>query len=801
VAPPRVLLGATQTASLPHGFKLSATGGVAAASSSGTTGKRRKGSRHGSKVSRGGSRTASARSPPSSSLAADSVAAAAAAASEGSGASGGPVSRRSSRHSASAAASGDDGSATSSDTDSDADSSSSTDSYSSSDSSSSSDYSSSSSSSSSPSSSLSASPRSSPHTATQTTVPLSRRTLALVARATAAARANHLGALQLQNCCLTRLPDTLLAGLRAATGLRAVDLSRNLLGDVEVVRLSQVLRNCKSLSIVSLWFNQVGNLGATTLVHSLLNAHDPPAIRTLSLGCNPITDKGVLAICELLVDHKVPLTSLDLSFCDMTSESAPGIASLLRDDSASLRSLALVNTALGDAGVLRLASVLVGNGSLEHLDLSGTGITKVGIGGLAMAIGAGCTKLKSLSMERNRIDAEGAANFATTALQASSSLHVLSLAYNAIGNEGAGAIARAVGARNVVESLNLGKNKIHAEGAQAIATNLQACTSLYDLSLFGNRVGADGARAIGALIARPNSKLQFVSLFTCNLGDSGAIALAEMLENVSLPVLVDLDLRFNRIAEDGALALASALEGNTDNLNLMQAANGGKLHVGYNPIPDETRARIGRALGQAESPGFTRREKKPRLGPTRMALTRHSIRFDVTPIAARRSRSPSTSAAPRSIPVVTTTRTASSPAAAPTGLGRISRFFVGPLSRLNADEPEFEAGDGAATPRPSGEDSDGGPMARSRTLGSAAWRGIKGRSDSMSGSLIRRRPRQPRKPDSAPRSTSSTPRAQSDVAADSDTSPRSAGVGRSRIRSLLSGAGGTPDSSMRRESK
>jgi Ran GTPase-activating protein (RanGAP) involved in mRNA processing and transport len=588
-----------------------------------------------------------------------------------------------------------------------------------------------------------------------------------------------------------------------------------LLGDVEVVRLSQVLRNCKALSTVSLWFNQVGDLGARTLVHSLASAHDSPAIRTLSLGCNPVTDKGVLAVCASLVEHKVPLNSLDLSFCDISSDAAPGIVSLLRGDTATLRSLALVNTPLGDSGVLRLASVLVANTTLEHLDLSGTGMTHVGVGGLAMAIGSGCTSLRSLSLERNSIDAEGATNFATTALRVSTSLHVLSLAYNTIGNDGVAAIARAVGARNVLQSLNVGKNKITAEGAQQLATNLQDCTSLFDLSLFGNRVGATGARAIGALIARPKSTLQFVSLFTCNLGDSGAAALAEMLENVSLPVLVDLDLRFNRIAEDGAIALAAAIEANTDNLNLMRAANGGKLHVGYNPIPDETRSRIGRALGHSESPGFTRREKKPRLGPTRMALTRHSIRFDVKPVAARRSPSPVAAAAAAGAAASSSSSSSSSSSAAtstspptstspntppPLGLGRLSRFFVGPLSRSPGDEQEFEAGDGAATPRPtSGEDSDGGPMARSRTLGSAAWKGIKGRSDSMSGSFIRRRPRPPRKPDSAPRSAASTPRGPPE--SDTDVSPRSGTSSRSRFRSLLSGSGSTPDSSMRRESK
>ena len=92
--------------------------------------------------------------------------------------------------------------------------------------------------------------------------------------------------------------------------------------------------------------------------------------------------------------------------------------------------------------------------------------------------------------------------------------------------------------------------------------------SLTSLNLGDNRIGDDGAKALATAL-KNNTSLTSLNLLGNRIGDDGAKALATALEtNTSL---TSLELGFNRIGADGATALATALKNNTSltSLNLL----------------------------------------------------------------------------------------------------------------------------------------------------------------------------------------------------------------------------------------
>eukprot|EP00633_Aureoumbra_lagunensis_P003707 CAMPEP_0197301422 /NCGR_PEP_ID=MMETSP0890-20130614/50389_1 /TAXON_ID=44058 ORGANISM="Aureoumbra lagunensis, Strain CCMP1510" /NCGR_SAMPLE_ID=MMETSP0890 /ASSEMBLY_ACC=CAM_ASM_000533 /LENGTH=734 /DNA_ID=CAMNT_0042780721 /DNA_START=433 /DNA_END=2636 /DNA_ORIENTATION=- len=220
--------------------------------------------------------------------------------------------------------------------------------------------------------------------------------------------------------------------------------------------------------------------------------------------------------------------------------------------------------------------------------------------------------LTELDLRKKKIGDEGAKALAE-ALGTNFSLQQLGLAGNNIGDEGARAIAYAFEPNSMYmfrtfQKLDLSGNNIGAEGAKALATALATETSFrpQELWLNGNNIGAEGAKALAtALGTNPslqtlelppfrialaetfatNTSLQKLDLSANNIGVEGAIAIGRALAtNTSLKAL---NLGANNIGVEGAKALATALGTNTS----LQ-----KLWLGGNNIGDEGANAIGRAL-------------------------------------------------------------------------------------------------------------------------------------------------------------------------------------------------------------
>jgi hypothetical protein len=107
-----------------------------------------------------------------------------------------------------------------------------------------------------------------------------------------------------------------------------------------------------------------------------------------------------------------------------------------------------------------------------------------------------CTKLKSLHINRSKIDDDKIRLFVTQILD-HPSLKELNLSHNLISDRGCRAIGKFINGHSQIENLILSNNQIKAQGAQALAHALVKNSIIKNLDLRLNRLGDEGGQAIG----------------------------------------------------------------------------------------------------------------------------------------------------------------------------------------------------------------------------------------------------------------------------------------------------------------
>lgn len=143
------------------------------------------------------------------------------------------------------------------------------------------------------------------------------------------------------------------------------------------------------------------------------------------------------------------------------------------------------------------------------------------------------TEIHTLNLCRNEVGPVG-----VKALAEGVKVHTLDLSYNRFGDAGAQALI----SFKTLRSLNVTQCEIRSKGAKALAT----LEGLHTLNLNSNGIRDKGAQAIAT-----NKDIRELKLFLNDIGNAGAKALAE--SNVEI-----LDLRMNRIGDEGAIALTKS---------------------------------------------------------------------------------------------------------------------------------------------------------------------------------------------------------------------------------------------------
>ena len=379
--------------------------------------------------------------------------------------------------------------------------------------------------------------------------------------------------------------------------IKTLDLNFNCLGDEGAKALADMLgRNGTensgtvntTLEHIYLRDCNIGPVGARHLAQALcVNT----SVKTLDLSLNQVSDKKLPEVLEKnqAASHRINLDCLYLSDCYIGTVETQYLAQVL-----SVNTLCLSKNPLGDDGAKALAELLEGtrsgtvNSTLEHADLSWCYIGPVGAKHLAQALCVN-TSMKSLNLYGNTIGDQGAEALAKVfkaeqcrlaqSLCTNSTVKDIDLCGNPIGDEGEVAFASMLGenilsrvvnnenAQTALEDVNLGLCSIKNVGIQYLASSLCVNTSVKTLNLSYNPLGDEGAKVIAEMLGgngaessgTVNTTLEHVDLSSCNIGNIGAVHLAQALcVNTSVK---ELNLSFNYdIGSEGARAVKKMLE-------------------------------------------------------------------------------------------------------------------------------------------------------------------------------------------------------------------------------------------------
>lgn len=169
------------------------------------------------------------------------------------------------------------------------------------------------------------------------------------------------------------------------------------------------------------------------------------------------------------------------------------------------------NTQISDIGATAVSSALRGNGmgvGLNRLVMYNTGIRDDGAVSLAEAL-CQSTTLLVLELSENAIGNPGASGLAD-ALKVNRSVTDLGLSVNLIGDEGATALAACLQLNNAIRTLTLDYNAIRDNGALCLAASIGKNSSLTAVDLSNNNISEQGRLRLAALAAqRPALKLTF----------------------------------------------------------------------------------------------------------------------------------------------------------------------------------------------------------------------------------------------------------------------------------------------------
>ena len=214
-----------------------------------------------------------------------------------------------------------------------------------------------------------------------------------------------------------------------------------------------------------------------------------------------------------------------------------------------------------------LARALHSGCTLTHLNLRCRAIRSPGASEIAKALQSNHT-LTHLNLDGNGIDNCGAEDLAQ-ALQSNCALKYLDLSQNEIGDPGAVALAKALEFNRTLTYLDLGHWDFPGSNALGLLTSFNE-VKLIGVDIKKNRIGDEGAAAFAKTI-RSNSVLARLNLQNHRIGNAGAAAIGQSLK--SNCTLTHLCLRGNRIEGVGVATLGHAVQVNRGLVNLDLRSN------------------------------------------------------------------------------------------------------------------------------------------------------------------------------------------------------------------------------------
>jgi len=259
-----------------------------------------------------------------------------------------------------------------------------------------------------------------------------------------------------------------------------LDLTGTCVSGIGARALGSALKSNTKLQSLSLGYNLISSLGATTLVEGMMN------ISKLDLRGNSIGNDGVISIAD----------------------------SLLLSSSSTLQHLIIRDNNITSLGAIKLSQVLETNDVLQSLD-----------------------------MGSNRIGERGNHDGATAIynlLRRNTSIQFLSLWSNAISEEGIRLLAKSISVNTTLKHLNLGGNTIGTNGATAIAKAVRSNTKLQSLYLSNSCMTCAGAIELANALLQNRSLTTLDVMHNLNIGFDGTMVFCNVLRHCNTSQMKEL---------------------------------------------------------------------------------------------------------------------------------------------------------------------------------------------------------------------------------------------------------------------
>lgn len=370
-------------------------------------------------------------------------------------------------------------------------------------------------------------------------------------------------------------------------GLKKLHLAHNHLKARGVQILASALQRGKhEISFLDLTCNQIGSKGMHTLVEWIF-IHREKSLERLWLGSNDLGETCG-SMWSSILEYNSTLTEVRLGGNRLGDAGAQALSMGLSQNHC-LRLLELDWNQISDDGAEALASSLRMNGTLRTLDLSGNQIAQRGCIALAEAIPYHLT-IKELNLTNNRMNDQAAESFARLLTETRSGFDKLLWDENPLSREGVKRLIHAAQHRNnlrrwftpkFIERIKsnrvavinwLSKESISDYEVTKLASilidsDVRRLTTIY---LEGTEISAKGIESLCEWIASSSCSLVRLFIRATSMGDQGASAIADALEaNTSLR---ELSLTRSNITATGAAALGRSLIEN-ETLTRLSLAN------------------------------------------------------------------------------------------------------------------------------------------------------------------------------------------------------------------------------------
>lgn len=332
----------------------------------------------------------------------------------------------------------------------------------------------------------------------------------------------------------------------------------------------------KNTTLQSVELHQIAGLANSQLL-SMLNT---PSIRIIecdlsmpppSLVSVPTSTQESYQPWTDLLSSSKKLQVLRLIECRLTLEQIQDLSNGLgrgncdgRDGSSNctLQVLDLRGNILQDASCEALATALQYNTSLTKLILQDTNLTNAGLAKLAVGLGRN-QSLTKLNLRGNQLQGDLGCEALANKLSPSSpsfvasSLRVLDVSENCLGNAGAAALGRLLSTNpTALQELHMESCDMTGSGVAALAEGLRRNMHLQEWDLCQNVVDPKATKAIANMLGY-NKTLMMLNLSGCSVTDESATSLATALMHNE--TLQELALSFNRIGNVGVKSLADML--------------------------------------------------------------------------------------------------------------------------------------------------------------------------------------------------------------------------------------------------